>query len=216
MVQKRKTVGSWQAEKSEKTRTTVMEATIQCFVKIGYTNTTVTKIAEEAGVSRGAMMHHFSDRFDIIKASVEFLTERRLEEFRKLVSEGSIDGGHTVNEDNLRVTINALWKFFHKPSYIAFQELLVAARTDSELAKVMTPAQKDLDSRITDSIDSMFPAWDAIESTREVITDLLFYTLQGMAISKINNKKQARVQNLLDLLVNEAYELFLRSKAQSQ
>jgi AcrR family transcriptional regulator len=197
--------GSWQAEKSEKTRTAVMEATIQCFIDLGYTNTTVTKIADTAGVSRGAMMHHFDSRFDIIKASVHYLTDKRLAEFRKLITEAQGDtGGNEVNEENLHTTVNAMWKFFHLPSYTAFQELLIAARSDSELSKVMTPAQKEFDSRITNSIRALFPAWENLKPTQEVLTDLFFYTLQGMAISKITNKKQTRVKNLLDLLVQQA------------
>ena len=207
--------GSWQAEKSEKTRTAVMEATIQCFIDLGYTNTTVTKIADTAGVSRGAMMHHFDSRFDIIKASVHYLTDKRLAEFRELITEAQGDtGGNEVNEETLHTTVNAMWKFFHLPSYIAFQELLIAARSDSELSKVMTPAQKEFDSRITNSIRALFPAWENLKPTQEVLTDLFFYTLQGMAISKITNKKQTRVKNLLDLLVQQA--LYEYKKARSK
>ena len=214
MVQKRKTDGTWQSEKSEKTRTTVMEATIQCFVKIGYTNTTVTKIAEEAGVSRGAMMHHFTDSFDIIKASVTYLTDKRLKEFTRLISEAAQEeAGMSVTEDNLRLTINALWKFFHLPSYIAFQELLIAARTDVELDKVMSPAQKEFNRRITDSIRALFPVWSGIEATQDILTDLFFYTLQGMAISKITNKKQTRIKNLLELLIQEALREYQKASA---
>jgi hypothetical protein len=57
----------------------------------------------------------------------------------------------------------------------------------------------------------MFPAWNDMESTRAILTDLVFYTLQGMAISKINNRKQARIQNLLDFLVKESYAMYLRA-----
>lgn len=202
---------SWQAQKSEKTRSTIMDAVIRCYIKYGYTNTIVTNIAQEAGVSRGAMMHHFDDRLDIIRSSVKYLEEQRLHEFKTLISKASVDDGYTVNEDNLRITINALWKFFHIPSYIAYQELLVAARTDKELAKVMDPTQKDFDHRISELIRSMFPAWNDMESTRAILTDLVFYTLQGMAISKINNRKQARIQNLLDFLVKESHAMYLRA-----
>ncbi|MGV6807554.1 MAG: TetR/AcrR family transcriptional regulator [bacterium] len=206
---------SWQAEKSENTRNAVMEATVRCYIDHGYTNTTVTKIAEHAGVSRGAMMHHFDDRREIISASVKYLTKRRLDEFRNLMGSAAISNRDVVNEENIRSTVNALWKFFHIPSYIAFQELLLAARTDPELAEAVTPAQKELDQRITESIRAMFPVWEAIEPVREVITDLLFYTLQGMAISKITNKSQPRVQNLLELLVRETCNLYERSVAGS-
>lgn len=210
---------SWQAVKSENTRTAIMEATISCYIKYGYTNTTVTNIAEEAGFSRGAMMHHFEDRQDIISASIRYLSERRLNEYRELLEKSSLDQDHGVNLENMRITMNALWKYFHTPSFIAFQELLVASRCDKELAKLMDPEQKKLDRRITESIRSMFPAWEEIEETREVVTDLLFYTLQGMAMNNVTNRNQARVKNLLDMLVNQTLELYqqaIESKPQSK
>ena len=49
----------WQAEKSAMTRSAILEATIQCLLELGYANTTTALIANYAGVSRGAMMHHF-------------------------------------------------------------------------------------------------------------------------------------------------------------
>ena len=52
------TVG-WQAQKSAATRNLIIEAAIKCFVELGYAQTTTTAIADKAGLSRGAMLHHF-------------------------------------------------------------------------------------------------------------------------------------------------------------
>ena len=49
----------WQAQKSASTRTQIIEAAIKCFIECGYSRTTTTLIAEKAGLSRGAMLHHF-------------------------------------------------------------------------------------------------------------------------------------------------------------
>ncbi len=197
--------GSWQAEKSENTRNAIMEAAIRAYIEIGYANTTVTKISDLAGVSRGAMMHHFDSRLDIIKASVHYLMEKRLGEFNHLIGRVSRpEHNVTVEKKDFEKTIDALWEFFHIPSFTAYQELLMAARTDEELAKILDPAQKGLDKRIADSINAMFPVWYDKPETRNVLTDLFFFTLQGMAISKIANKKQTRVKNLLNLLAQDA------------
>lgn len=207
---------TWQAEKSENTRNVIMEATVRCYVEHGYTNTTVTKIATEAGVSRGAMMHHFSDRQDVIIASVEYLSKKQLDEFRKLVAAADIGDENEVTEEKLRITVDSLWKFFHLPSYIAYLELLVAARTDEELSKIMKRTQLDFDKQVNNAIRSTFPAWKSIESTRELVTDLWFYTLQGMATTKIINRRQTRVKNLLEFLVRETFELYLRSSSEQE
>ena len=77
----------WQAEKSALTRQAILEAAVRCFVQHGYTNTTTAMIAEEAAVSRGAMMHHFSSRSAVMKAVVGYLHVRRLNEYRQLMSD---------------------------------------------------------------------------------------------------------------------------------
>ena len=48
-----------QAERSASTRQALLDATIACLVEDGYANTTTSRVAERAGVSRGAHLHHF-------------------------------------------------------------------------------------------------------------------------------------------------------------
>ena len=73
---------SWQAQKSAATRKLIIEAAIQCFVDLGYGRTTTMRIAEAAGLSRGAMLHHFPSKIDIVKAAVKELHAKRLKAFR--------------------------------------------------------------------------------------------------------------------------------------
>ena len=85
-----RTGDGWQAEKSAMTRKAILEAAVRCLVKEGYNKTTTAMIASEAGVSRGAMMHHFSARAEVIKVVIAFLHERRLDEYRQLMGEKNI------------------------------------------------------------------------------------------------------------------------------
>ena len=59
---------SWQAQKSAMTRDRILDAAINCFVELGYTNVTTAKVASSAGVSRGAMLHHFPSKTELIQA----------------------------------------------------------------------------------------------------------------------------------------------------
>ena len=58
---------TWQQTKSENTRTAILDATLDCFYELGYGNTTTEKVAKQAGVSRGAMLHHFPSRKTLIR-----------------------------------------------------------------------------------------------------------------------------------------------------
>src|SRR5271157_4688134 len=66
-----------QAERSAATRDALLDATIACLVEDGYAHTTTSRVAERAGVSRGAHLHHFQTRQALLAAAMEHLAERR-------------------------------------------------------------------------------------------------------------------------------------------
>ena len=61
-----------------------MAATIDCLVERGWAGTTTTEVAERAGVSRGAQLHHFPTRVALVTSAVRHLAEQWLAEFRSL------------------------------------------------------------------------------------------------------------------------------------
>src|ERR1700710_2922513 len=69
-----------QAERSAARREPLLDAPIACLVQDGYANTTTSRVAERAGVSRGAHLHHFQTRNALVAAAVEHLRVRRAEE----------------------------------------------------------------------------------------------------------------------------------------
>ena len=81
---------SWQAQKSAMTRDRILDAAINCFINLGYTNVTTAKVASVAGVSRGAMLHHFPSKIDIVRAAVEHLHSKRLKAFRKAIDKPTV------------------------------------------------------------------------------------------------------------------------------
>jgi AcrR family transcriptional regulator len=99
----------WQAEKSALTRQAILEAAVRCFVEHGYANTTTAMIADEASVSRGAMMHHFPSRSAAMNAVVGYLHVRRLNEYRALMTD--IDSpDQTLTRAAIRVSVESAWK----------------------------------------------------------------------------------------------------------
>ena len=61
-------------------RARLMDATVELLVEKGFSGTTTTLVSERAGVSRGAQLHHFPTKNDLVVAAVTHLTERRGEE----------------------------------------------------------------------------------------------------------------------------------------
>lgn len=191
----------WQAQKSASTRTQITEAAIKCFVEYGYSRTTTTLIAEKAGLSRGAMLHHFPSRLAVVRAAVEHLHSKRLRAFRKAVSKPTGDGDH------VRQSVDAYWAHVRHPMFVAFFELAVAARSDKELAAILRPAQEAFEREWYEAAVEVFPEWRGRGEQFDLALDLARYVLEGMAISFLTHKETERDQRVLAYLDEKIREL---------
>jgi AcrR family transcriptional regulator len=120
-----------QPERVEAMRNRLLDATIDCLAETGYSGFSTNEVVRRAGVSRGALAHHFPTKAELVAAAADRLVELRAAEFRGRF--GAIPAPHRTAAQALDV----LWTFFDDPSYQALLELMVAARSDAELRPVM-------------------------------------------------------------------------------
>src|SRR2546430_6184940 len=71
-----------QQERSRATQQRLLDATVECLIEHGWSGTTTTLVAEKAGVSRGAQLHHYPTKAALVLAAVEHLAGRRAAEIR--------------------------------------------------------------------------------------------------------------------------------------
>jgi AcrR family transcriptional regulator len=128
-----------QAERSASTREALLDATVACLVEDGYANTTTSRVAERAGVSRGAHLHHFQTRNVLVAAAMEHLAERRGEQLLEAAEELADGPGR------LAASLDLLWSTYASPLYQAALDLWTHARTDPELRERLTSVERDLD-----------------------------------------------------------------------
>lgn len=169
-----------QAQKSASTRKLIVEAALQCLIKYGYAQTSTPRIAEEAGLSRGAMMHHFSNRNTMIEAAIEYLHAKRLKAFRRAVS--------TLPETRPRLhdALLAYWQHVNHPLFVAFHELAVASRSDKELERMLRPAQQAFYREWYNLAVDLFPEWQVDRKRFDVALNLVQCTLEGLAIRRLS------------------------------
>ena len=123
-----------QAARSAATRAHLLNATIECLSELGYAGTTTTEIADRAGVSRGAQLHHFPTKAELVITAVDHLFTRRHEEFVAAIA--ALPAG----ADRAEAAIDLLWKMVSGPTFFAWLELAVAARTDPDLRDSARPS----------------------------------------------------------------------------
>jgi AcrR family transcriptional regulator len=108
-------------------RLRLLDATVECLVTYGYAGTTTTRVTELAGVTRGAQVHHFPTRADLVSAAVRYLADKRTElAFEKVDSVRDA-------ADPLGAALDLMWEVHQGPVQFATIEMWVAARTDLEL-----------------------------------------------------------------------------------
>src|SRR3954453_22884836 len=71
--------GRTQEERSAAMRVRLLDATIDCLVEYGYAGTTTTRVADRAGVTRGAQVHHFPTKADLVTSAIRHLAAKRTE-----------------------------------------------------------------------------------------------------------------------------------------
>ncbi len=185
---------SWQAQKSASTRNQIVEAAIEAFVSLGYANTTTTHIAQIAGLSRGAMLHHFPSKMDIVEAAVEYLHNKRLTAFRRSATQLPEDA------DRVKLAVEAYWKHVQHPMFVAFFELSVAARTDDELRKILVPVQKEFAATWYQMAKDLFPEWEGKGEAFDLALDLSEYIMEGMAVSYMTHHSPRHAERVLEYL----------------
>jgi AcrR family transcriptional regulator len=179
-----------QEERRETMRARLLDATVECLVKFGYSGASTPKICQQAKVSRGAQLHHFPTKESLIVASVDHLVTRRHAEFRQAMSE------LPEHVDRGPVAIDLLWKMISGDTFYAWLELSVAARTDPNLRE----AVQDLNARFQDAMHATFLEFfpDALGNpVLEIAPDFAFAVLEGLALRKIYSPGDDRAGQVL-------------------
>ena len=117
-------------------RARLLEATVECLVEVGFAGTSTTLVSERAGVSRGAQLHHFPTKNDLVVAAVEHLTEKRAAVLADAAAALPDGPRHT------RAVLEVLADHFASPVFAAALELWVAARTDKALLAAVAPFEQ--------------------------------------------------------------------------
>lgn len=196
---------SWQAQKSAMTRDRILDAAIQCFIELGYTNVTTAKVASAAGVSRGAMLHHFPSKTELIQAAVEYLHDKLLEDYTLRVSKipASFSGAR-----RRRAGLDAYWDHLNCDLFTVYQELSVASRTDPELKAILANSQKLFEQHVDDSNMKLFEEWGNRGDRYLLAMDVSKFMMEGMAASRFMSNREARVERLISYLADRLEEIF--------
>jgi len=183
-----------QVERSAETRALLLDVTLECLAEVGYARTTEQEIADRAGLSRGAQLHHFGGKAQLVTAAMEHLAERRNQEFRRALAE------LPAGADIVAAGVDLLWTILSGSTGYAYLELCAAARTDPDLRAAMTVVTRRMDEQVDATFRASFSAGPIAAGQDEVVWTALFALLEGLAIEKIVRQDHAPIDGVLAAL----------------
>jgi len=162
-----------QAERRAETRAALLDATIESLVRWGYAGTTTGRVAELAGVSRGAQIPYFKTRDELLAAAVAHLAEERVRASKE------------SRADSVEEWLDVLWEEHQGPLFDATLELWVASRSHPPLSESLRRVESDVAAAIAGrAAEVLGPV-----ARRPAFTDDLVFalaTIRGLALLRVS------------------------------
>jgi AcrR family transcriptional regulator len=156
---------------------------VSCLVEHGYAGTTTRRIAETAGVSAGALKHHFDSKAELLGETRRLLTARAGEELlARLPSDAPTIRARTEH------LLDATWELYKGPLLQAALELLMAARSDPELRATGDAATAATKAWNEAGASAMFPEFAGQAGLVDLI-ETVQATLRGLAMMTYGNER---------------------------
>lgn len=134
------------AERTAAMRQRLIDAAIHCLHTVGYAATTTQLVVETAEVSRGAILHHFPTKVDLMLAVAEYAAGKQNRHVGRILRE--------VPEGLPRymAITDATWLAMKQPAAQAFIEIMMASRSELELSERLAPVIASLESFQRESV----------------------------------------------------------------
>jgi len=180
-----------QEERTRAMRARLLEATVELLVEKGYAGTSTTLVSERAGVSRGAQLHHFPTKQDLVVAAVLHVTEVRGAELAAAAE------NLPTGPKRTRAVLQVLGDHFTSPVFTAALELWVAARTDADLLAEVAPLELKVGRETHRMTLDLLGADESQPGVRELVQATLDL-VRGLGLANTISDDRRRRTRILD------------------
>ncbi len=181
-----------QQQRRDETRRALLDAAVESLIEVGFARTTTLEVQRRADVSRGALLHHFPSKAELLVAAVDHLAEMRARELKQLANQ--LPEGRARTD----AVLDLLWQCFSGTMFQVSMELRTAARTDPELRQVLVAGERALRDRIVTQARTLFGKDVSEHAGIERALDLTLQLMIGAAMTGVLHKDDARLRDLID------------------
>jgi AcrR family transcriptional regulator len=184
---KRKT----QQQRRAEMRARLIEATLTCLEKWGYHGSSLTRILDMAGVSRGAWRHYFATKNDLVAAAAEYALKKTV------TTTLALSHNLPPQQQDLDHLFDFIWENFYTGRHRAvWLEFNVACRTETSLRQRLTPVLEEFHAEIEKAWEKHYTAAAHTKIPAAAFITLTINAMRGMAVQSIVQDDQAYYKKL--------------------
>ena len=169
------------AERRAATRAKIMDAAVECLAEFGYAATSTPLVAKMAKVSRGSLLHQFPTKVDLILAVAEHAARAQ----GAFISDQLM--ARSEGRERFLQGVDAIWAALRRPTSVALMEVMIAARSDAELAERYPGFAGEVEKSLHRARSRMAAGLGAADRAEEVdvMSHLTLVALRGLAMETL-------------------------------
>jgi AcrR family transcriptional regulator len=185
-----------QQQRRDETRRALLDAAVESLIEVGFARTTTLEVQRRANASRGALLHHFPSKIELLLGAVDHLAEMRARELKLLAQQLPSERDGRARTD---AVLELLWQCFSGTFFQVAMELRTAARTDPELRPVLITAERALRDRILSQAKTLFGKDVSEHPGLERALDFTLQFMIGAAMTAVLHREDGgRLRDLMD------------------
>jgi len=185
-----------QQQRRDETRRALLDAAVESLIEVGFARTTTLEVQRRANASRGALLHHFPSKTELLVAAIDHLAEMRARELKQFAAQLPDERAGRARTD---AVLELLWQCFTGTFFQVSMELRTAARTDPELRPVLITAERALRDRILLQAKTLFGKDVSEHPGLERALDFTLQFMIGAAMTAVLHKEDGgRLRELMD------------------
>lgn len=186
------------------TRARILDTAVDALVTTGYSGISTVSVQRAAGVSRGALLHHFPTRAQLIEALVAHLVEMNEAVVREVSAQ------LPAGLDPVTRAVRALYEALSRPAFQAEMELWTVARTDPELQACLRVAERAAGRDLRRVVDEAFGPQYAMNASYPLAAELTVTLIRGLAVSNALRSSDAAARELIEQWARLLHDIFDR------
>jgi AcrR family transcriptional regulator len=184
------------AERRASTHDKILAAAVRCLNDVGYAQTSTVRVAAEAKVARGSLLHQFPTRIDLILAVAQHVTICQRDYIR--AGYAKLPAGRERYVGSIDVT----WQAYQLPESRALLEIIIATRHDPELADRIPVFAEAFEARVVRGAHRFAEASGLRDDLGEAAVErrLILVALRGLAVETMLSGERANPDAIIALL----------------